>query len=75
MVLGFFVLVAWAGWRVMGILGGTTLVSLPWVPARVAQSVIPIGAALFIVAEVFAWLEAGKPDGNAGGRGLGGAVR
>jgi TRAP-type C4-dicarboxylate transport system permease small subunit len=54
-VLGFFGLVAWAGWKVMGVLGGTTLVSLPWVPARVAQSVIPISAVLFVVAELFSW--------------------
>jgi len=51
-VLSFFVIIAWAGWRVFGILGGDTLVSLPWVPQRLAQSVIPIGAALFIVAEL-----------------------
>jgi hypothetical protein len=41
----------------MGILEGTTLVSLPWVPARVSQSVIPIGAVLFIVAELMGWEE------------------
>ncbi len=57
LVLGFLVLVAWAGWKVMGILGGTTLVSLPWVPARVAQSVIPLSAMLFIVAELFGWYD------------------
>lgn len=51
-VVGFFLLVAWAGWRVMSILGGTYLVSLPWVPARFTQSVIPIGAVLFIIAEL-----------------------
>jgi len=34
------------------VLGGTSLVSLPWVPAAVAQSVIPIGAVLFIVAQL-----------------------
>ncbi len=51
-VLSFFMVTAWAGWRVFGILGGETLVSLPWVPQRLAQSVIPIGAALFIVAEL-----------------------
>ena len=51
-VLGFFVVTAWAGWRVLGILGGETLVSLPWVPQRLAQSVVPIGAILFIVAEL-----------------------
>jgi TRAP-type C4-dicarboxylate transport system permease small subunit len=51
-VLAFFLVTAWAGWRVFGILGGETLVSLPWVPQRLAQSVIPIGAILFIIAEL-----------------------
>ncbi len=51
-VLAFFLVTAWAGWRVFGILGGETLVSLPWVPQRLAQSVVPIGALLFIVAEL-----------------------
>ena len=51
-VLAFFSVTAWAGWRVFGILGGETLVSLPWVPQRLAQSVIPIGAILFIIAEL-----------------------
>ncbi|MCH7897006.1 MAG: TRAP transporter small permease, partial [candidate division NC10 bacterium] len=37
---------------VVMVLGGTTLVSLPWVPSAVAQSVIPIGAVLFIVAQL-----------------------
>ncbi|MEC9242546.1 MAG: TRAP transporter small permease [Gemmatimonadota bacterium] len=50
-VLGFFMVTAWAGWRVFGILGGETLVSLPWVPQRLVQSVIPIGAILFIFGE------------------------
>jgi TRAP-type C4-dicarboxylate transport system permease small subunit len=67
MVLGFLLLVAWAGWKVMGILGGTTLVSLPWVPARVAQSVIPISAMLFIIAELFGWYDASRNGtGNDG---------
>lgn len=51
-VLAFFAVVAWAGWRVFGILGGDTLVSLPWVPQRLAQSVVPIGAILFIIAQL-----------------------
>ncbi len=52
LVIGFFVIVAWAGWRVLLVIGGDSLISLPWVPARLAQSVIPIGALLFIAAEV-----------------------
>ncbi|MBI3981310.1 MAG: TRAP transporter small permease subunit [Gemmatimonadetes bacterium] len=50
-VIGFFGLVAWAGWRVLGALSGLTLGSLPWLPTQVTQSVIPIGAVLFIIAE------------------------
>ncbi len=51
-VVGFFLVLTWAGVRVLSVLGGTTLVSLPWVPMSVAQSVIPIGALLFVVAEL-----------------------
>jgi len=50
--LTFFGILAWAGVRVLSVLGGTTLVSLPAVPASLAQSVIPIGAVLFIVAQL-----------------------
>ena len=62
-VIGFFATVAWAGWRVIRILAGTTLISLPWVPARIAQSVIPIGAALFIAAQLLSLPDAlqGRP--------------
>lgn len=50
--VAFFAVLAWAGVRVLTVLGGTTLVSLPAVPMSVAQSVIPIGAVLFIVAQM-----------------------
>lgn len=56
-VVGFFVLVAWAGWRVLLILDGIYLASLPSVSARVTQSVIPIGAVLFIIAELLSFAE------------------
>ncbi len=56
-VIGFFVIVAWAGWRVLGVLDGVYLVSLAWLPARLTQSVIPISAVLFIVAELLAFAE------------------
>jgi len=51
-VLTFLAVLAWAGVRVLSVLGGTTLVSLPSVPMSIAQSVIPIGAVLFIVAQL-----------------------
>ena len=50
--LTFFVVLAWAGVRVLSVLGGTSLTSLPWMPMSVAQSVIPIGAVLFIIAQL-----------------------
>ena len=51
-VIGFFALLAWTGWQVLQVLQGIHLVSLPWVPVQLTQSVIPIGAALFIVAQL-----------------------
>jgi TRAP-type C4-dicarboxylate transport system permease small subunit len=51
-VLAFFGLLTFAGVRVLTVLGGTTLVSLPSVPMSLAQSVIPIGAALIVVAQL-----------------------
>ena len=56
-MIGFFVLVAWAGWRVLQVLDGIYLASLPAVSARVAQSAIPIGAVLFIIAELLSFAE------------------
>lgn len=50
-VIGFFVLLAWVGISVLQVLEGDALTSLTWVPTRLTQSVIPIGAVLFIVAE------------------------
>ncbi len=51
-VIGFFSVLAWAGWVVQSALAGTGLVSLPGVSAGLAQSVIPIGAVLFICAQL-----------------------
>jgi TRAP-type C4-dicarboxylate transport system permease small subunit len=51
-VIGFFALLAWTGWQLLQVLQGMHLVSLPWVPVQLTQSVIPIGAALFIVAQL-----------------------
>ena len=51
-VLGFFGLMTWAGMEVLTVLEGENLVSLTWMPVQLTQSVIPIGGALFIVAEL-----------------------
>ncbi|SFU76423.1 TRAP transporter small permease [Halomonas korlensis] len=47
----FFVLLAIYGVHVIGVLGGSTLVSVP-IPVALTQSTIPIGAALFVIAEL-----------------------
>lgn len=52
--IAFFVLLAWAGWEVLQVLEGDNLVSLRWVPVQFTQSVIPIGAVLFIICELMA---------------------
>lgn len=52
LVIAFFILMAWAGLRVLDVLEGESLVSLTWVPVQLTQSVIPIGAMLFIAAEL-----------------------
>ena len=51
-VIGFFLVLAWTGWEVLVVLEGEMLVSLTWVPIQFTQSVIPIGAALFVICEL-----------------------
>ncbi|HXV85264.1 MAG TPA: TRAP transporter small permease subunit [Gemmatimonadales bacterium] len=60
-VVGFFLLVAWAGWRVLGAVGGIPLASLPWLSTRVTQSAIPVGALLFVAAELLSAADALHP--------------
>jgi TRAP-type C4-dicarboxylate transport system permease small subunit len=50
-VFAFFVVLAWTGMLVLEVLHGMRLISLPGVPVRFTQSVIPIGAILFIICE------------------------
>ncbi|WP_245307847.1 TRAP transporter small permease [Hoeflea sp. IMCC20628] len=51
-VLVFFILMARAGFQVLEVLAGDTLISIRWVPVQVTQSVIPIGALLFILCQL-----------------------
>jgi len=70
LVIGFFLLLAWVGIDVLVILGGDSLTSLTWVPTRLTQSVIPIGAALFVVGQLLSfpdmWRQAMSDKGIAG---------
>lgn len=70
-VIGFFALAAWAGLRVFAILEGTHLISIPTVSKQLTQSVIPIGAVLFIVAELLSLYGMfGEPNTGAGDEGV-----
>jgi TRAP-type C4-dicarboxylate transport system permease small subunit len=52
LVIAFFVLLGWVGVSITPILHTDALVSLPWVPMSFVQSVMPISAALIVVAEL-----------------------
>ncbi|HEY7611198.1 MAG TPA: TRAP transporter small permease [Alphaproteobacteria bacterium] len=52
LVIAFFVLLGWMGMRVLRVLEGDGLVSLPWVPLQLTHSIIPVGATLFILAQL-----------------------
>ena len=54
-VIVFFVLLAYTGFEVLVVLEGEYLVSLTWIPIQLTQSVIPIGATLFVVCEVLSF--------------------
>jgi TRAP-type C4-dicarboxylate transport system permease small subunit len=51
-VIAFFVVLAWTGWQVLMVLAGDTLVSLPEISVQLTQSVMPIGAVLFIIGQL-----------------------
>ena len=69
-VIVFFAVLAWSGWYVIEVLATDTLVSLPAVSVQYTQSVIPIGAVLFIIAELLRLplllAEARTPRGDFG---------
>jgi TRAP-type C4-dicarboxylate transport system permease small subunit len=50
--IGFFAVLGIAGYHVMQVISGLTLVSLPAFQQSWASSAIPIGSALFVIAEL-----------------------
>ncbi len=50
-VFAFLIVLAWMGYAVLDVLATDFLVSIPEVSVAYTQSVIPIGAVLFIIAE------------------------
>ena len=57
LTIAFYALLAWTGVTILDILASDRLVSLPWVPVAVANSVIPISAVLVIIAQVLVFPE------------------
>src|SRR5438477_4668755 len=70
LVIAFFALLGGVGVWITPILATDSLVSLPWIPMSVVQSVIPISAVLIIDAELMhlvALIAAKRPPPQAGG--------
>jgi TRAP-type transport system small permease protein len=55
--LSFFVLLAWLSYTVLDVLAADRLVSLPAISVAYAYSAIPIGAVLFVVAQLLVFPE------------------
>ncbi len=70
-VIAFFLLVGWMGYTVLGVLDTDHLVSLPAISVAWIQSVVPISAALIIIAELLnlprALADAGGESAITGG--------
>jgi len=69
-IIGFFLMLAWYGYEVLIVLEGDTLISLPSIGTQFTQSVIPISAILFVIAEILnlpqIWREATGQDKKTG---------
>jgi len=51
-ILGFWLIVLYAGTRALDLMVGDVLVTLPWLPVQLVQSVVPLSAVLVIAAEL-----------------------
>jgi len=52
LVIGFFLLMGWMGYRVLGVLNTDYMISLPSIPESWVQSVMPISSVLIVAAEL-----------------------
>jgi TRAP-type C4-dicarboxylate transport system permease small subunit len=57
-IIGFFAIVGYAGLFVLRIFREETLITVPWLKLSFTQSVIPLGAVLFILAEILSMPDA-----------------
>ena len=52
LTIGFFLLMGWMGYRVLGVLDTDYLITMPSIPVSWVQSVVPISAVLIVAAEL-----------------------
>ena len=52
LTIGFFLVMGWMGYHVLGVLDTDRLISLPSIPVSWVQSVVPISAVLIVAAEL-----------------------
>ena len=66
-VIAFFALLGWVGAVILPVLADEMLVSVPWLSAAVVQSVIPISAALILIAEGLNFIDLLRDGSSASG--------
>lgn len=52
LTIGFFLLMGWMGYQVLGVLSTDYLITMPSIPVSWVQSVVPISAVLIVAAEL-----------------------
>lgn len=55
--VGFFVLLAWISWSILDVLNTDMLITIPDVSVAWAYSALPIGAVLFVIAQILVFPE------------------
>ena len=53
-----FIALGWAGWRVLAVMEGMSLESLPAISLQIVQAIVPVGCALFVLAQLLSTPEA-----------------
>jgi TRAP-type C4-dicarboxylate transport system permease small subunit len=65
LTITFFLALAWGGYRLLQVMAGEHLVTLPWLSTGITQSVIPIASLAFVAAELLtlpqAWAKLHRP--------------
>jgi TRAP-type C4-dicarboxylate transport system permease small subunit len=58
LTVSFFLALAWGGYRLLAVVSGEHLVTLPWLASAMVQSVMPIAALTYVAAELLTIPEA-----------------